>query len=110
MRTPTLAVVAAALCIGGIVTLLWKQLDAEPPDGIHEGVPASSLAEREPAVSIAAPLPSVEPVVERGTGVPETVLAANDQNGDGVVTKAEAEVANKSLFQMWNLYDSNKDG
>jgi Ca2+-binding EF-hand superfamily protein len=55
-------------------------------------------------------VPNAAPVVERGTGDPKQVMAANDQNGDGRVTKQEADAANKSLSQMWDAYDTNKDG
>lgn len=41
---------------------------------------------------------------------PETIIANNDLNKDGVVTKDEAKTSGKALFRMWDSYDLNKDG
>lgn len=41
---------------------------------------------------------------------PETILANNDLDKNGVVTKEEAKTAGKALFRMWDSYDLNKDG
>jgi Ca2+-binding EF-hand superfamily protein len=41
---------------------------------------------------------------------PQLIIANNDQNGDGIVTKEEAVIAQKALFGMWDQYDLNKDG
>ena len=41
---------------------------------------------------------------------PEAILANNDLNKDGVITKEEATKAGKALGRMWDSYDLNKDG
>lgn len=41
---------------------------------------------------------------------PEAILASNDLNKDGVVTKEEAKTAGRALIRMWDSYDLNKDG
>lgn len=41
---------------------------------------------------------------------PEAILASNDLNRDGVVTKEEAKTAGRALIRMWDSYDLNKDG
>jgi Ca2+-binding EF-hand superfamily protein len=41
---------------------------------------------------------------------PETILANNDLDKDGIVTKEEAKTAGKALYRMWDSYDLNKDG
>jgi Ca2+-binding EF-hand superfamily protein len=38
------------------------------------------------------------------------IIASNDQNGDGIVTKEEATKADKSLILMWGMYDRDQDG
>lgn len=38
------------------------------------------------------------------------IIASNDQNGDGVVTKEEATKANLALILMWGFYDRDRDG
>lgn len=38
------------------------------------------------------------------------ILANNDLDKDGVVTKEEAKKAGKALIRMWDSYDLNKDG
>lgn len=40
----------------------------------------------------------------------EAILANNDLDKDGVVTKEEARKAGKALIRMWDSYDLNKDG
>lgn len=41
---------------------------------------------------------------------PDFVMANNDLNKDGVITKEEATKAGKQLIQVWDIYDLNKDG
>lgn len=41
---------------------------------------------------------------------PEAILANNDLDEDGVVTREEAKKAGKALIRMWHSYDLNKDG
>ena len=41
---------------------------------------------------------------------PEAILASNDLNKDGVVTKEEAKNAGRALIRMWDSYDLDKDG
>lgn len=41
---------------------------------------------------------------------PEAILASNDLNKDGVVTREEAKSAGRALIRMWDSYDLNKDG
>lgn len=40
----------------------------------------------------------------------EAILANNDLDKDGVVTKEEARKSGKALIRMWDSYDLNKDG
>jgi hypothetical protein len=40
----------------------------------------------------------------------ETVLANNDTDKDGVVTKEEATKVGRMLGQQWDRFDANKDG
>jgi hypothetical protein len=41
---------------------------------------------------------------------PETIMANNDLNKDGIITREEAKTAGKALARMWDSYDLNKDG
>lgn len=41
---------------------------------------------------------------------PEAILASNDLNKDGVVTKEEAKTAGRALTRMWDSYDLDKNG
>jgi beta-lactamase regulating signal transducer with metallopeptidase domain/Ca2+-binding EF-hand superfamily protein len=41
---------------------------------------------------------------------PAKVVASNDLDGDGIVTRDEAVKANKALLGLWDNYDLNKDG
>jgi beta-lactamase regulating signal transducer with metallopeptidase domain len=41
---------------------------------------------------------------------PAYVIANNDGNGDGIVTKEEATKAGRDLIRLWDLYDVDKDG
>jgi Ca2+-binding EF-hand superfamily protein len=41
---------------------------------------------------------------------PARIVANNDQDGDGIVTRAEAEKANTFLIGLFDNYDLNKDG
>lgn len=41
---------------------------------------------------------------------PEAILASNDLNKDGVVTRDEARTAGRALIRMWDSYDLNTDG
>jgi hypothetical protein len=41
---------------------------------------------------------------------PEQVIASNDQNGDGIVTKEEATKFGGGLARLWQIYDIDKDG
>jgi Ca2+-binding EF-hand superfamily protein len=41
---------------------------------------------------------------------PAKIIANNDLNGDGIVTKEEATQAGKALIRMWDSYDRDKDG
>lgn len=40
----------------------------------------------------------------------DAILANNDLDKDGIVTKEEASKAGKALIRMWDSYDLNKDG
>lgn len=41
---------------------------------------------------------------------PEAIIANNDQNNDGIVTREEAQKSAKALFMMWDIYDLDKNG
>jgi hypothetical protein len=41
---------------------------------------------------------------------PEAILASNDLDKNGVVTKEEAAKAARALIRMWDSYDLNRDG
>jgi hypothetical protein len=41
---------------------------------------------------------------------PEAVMANNDANKDGIITKEEATKAARNLAQRWDAFDANKDG
>jgi hypothetical protein len=41
---------------------------------------------------------------------PEVVMANNDTNKDGIITKEEATKVGRNLAQAWDQYDANKDG
>src|SRR5690606_4648166 len=41
---------------------------------------------------------------------PEAILANNDLNEDGVVTREEASKAGRALARMWDSYDIDKSG
>jgi hypothetical protein len=41
---------------------------------------------------------------------PEVILANNDLNEDGVVTREEASKAGRALARMWDSYDLDKSG
>lgn len=43
-------------------------------------------------------------------GSPDFILASNDLNKDGVVTREEATRAGRVLGQSWDIYDRDKDG
>lgn len=45
----------------------------------------------------------------RKTG-PDAIVMSNDRNGDGVVTREEAQQVNRSLIANWSMYDLNNDG
>ena len=47
-----------------------------------------------------------------GGGMPDnaTIFANNDANGDGEITKAEADEAGLPLSQNWDMFDLNSDG
>jgi hypothetical protein len=66
-------------------------------------VTAVSLALGAQAAQAAAP-GGGEPVTA------EVVITNNDQNKDGVVTKAEAVATGRQLAQAWDTFDTNKDG
>lgn len=40
----------------------------------------------------------------------EQIVASNDLNKDGIVTREEATEAKKSLITIWNMYDLDRDG
>lgn len=40
----------------------------------------------------------------------ETIMANNDGNGDGEITRAEADEAGLPLSQNWDMFDTNSDG
>ena len=40
----------------------------------------------------------------------EFVMANNDLNKDGIITKEEATKAARTLAQVWDLFDANMDG
>jgi hypothetical protein len=40
----------------------------------------------------------------------ETILANNDGNGDGEITRAEAEEAGVNLITAWDNFDTDSDG
>lgn len=41
---------------------------------------------------------------------PEAIMASNDLDKDGIVTKEEATKAGKALIRLWDSYDLDKDG
>ena len=41
---------------------------------------------------------------------PEFVMANNDLNKDGIITREEAMKAGRQLAQAWDFFDTNKDG
>ena len=41
---------------------------------------------------------------------PEFVMANNDLNKDGIITREEADKAGRQLAQNWDTFDLNKDG
>ncbi len=40
---------------------------------------------------------------------PTEIIAANDQDGDGIVTREEATKARRATISMWHLFDLNND-
>jgi hypothetical protein len=40
----------------------------------------------------------------------ETIFANNDGNGDGEITKAEADAAGLPLSENWDMFDTDGDG
>jgi len=56
----------------------------------------------------APPAPSAQ--TQAAPGSPEFVLANNDLNKDGIVTREEAMQVGRVLGQSWETYDVNKDG
>jgi hypothetical protein len=41
---------------------------------------------------------------------PEFVMANNDLNKDGIITREEATKAGRQLAQTWDFFDTNMDG
>lgn len=41
---------------------------------------------------------------------PEAIMANNDLDKDGVITREEAKTAGRALIRMWDSYDLNRDG
>lgn len=41
---------------------------------------------------------------------PEAIMASNDLDKDGIITKEEATKAARALIRTWDSYDLNKDG
>jgi hypothetical protein len=52
----------------------------------------------------------VAPAFAQDATKPEEVLANNDLNKDGVITREEATKAGRQLAQLWDYFDLNKDG
>lgn len=59
---------------------------------------------------VAAQAQTAPPVAERRIKTAEEIIATNDLNGDGIVTRAEAAKVNGNLYVMWNdVYDTDHD-
>jgi hypothetical protein len=59
---------------------------------------SSGVGARSGATATAAPVPTAE-----------SVMANNDLNKDGIITKAEATSSGARLILQWDVYDLNKD-
>jgi Ca2+-binding EF-hand superfamily protein len=66
----------------------------------------SSIAVAIAAVGVAA----AAPAQNAGQTTIEQIIASNDLNKDGYVTKQEATTANKTMIKMWGFYDMDSDG
>jgi hypothetical protein len=67
-----------------------------------------------PALLVAGAVQAQAPAPAPGAGgpgavTPETVLANNDANKDGIITKEEATKAARNLILRWDAADLNKD-
>jgi hypothetical protein len=67
-----------------------------------------------PALLVAGSVQAQAPAPAPGAGgpgavTPETVLANNDANKDGIITKEEATKAARNLILRWDVADLNKD-
>jgi len=61
---------------------------------------------------LAAQVQAQPPGGAGGQGLPdnETILGNNDGNGDGQITKAEADAAGLQLAANWDTFDTDGDG
>ncbi len=139
MRIPAFAIAVVALSVAFGAGVLWQRLHDERKDAVDQVELVAPLPQPVPTrelvpgtASTAAPLPTPplpapsavpaapRPVLPIPTAPPprvpvnsigpEQTMASNDQNGDGIISRSEAEAANKTVIQLWDMYDGNKDG
>jgi len=95
-KSKSMAVTIAALG----ATVIAQAQTAEPTAAQSPSNPAAQPA----AQSVS------QPARARPRISPEQIIAMNDLNKDGVVTKEEAATVNGNLNLMWDGYDMNHDG
>lgn len=88
-----------------------------PNDHVENGDPdmnkSLSITAAVVALTAAAAVPAqtAPPAAEPRQRTAEEIIAANDLNADGIVTRDEAAKVNGNLFVMWDdVYDMDRDG
>src|SRR5688572_25006013 len=112
MKKSGMAIGGAVLVVAVTAVYLWQRQDTEPEatakkpemEAVTLPTPAPALppgASDPPAVQPAAVQPQAVqtqasvPESSQGPVTPNSIVASNDRNGDGVVTKAEAEASGR---------------
>lgn len=93
---------------GRALILMWSFYDKD-----HNGtVTAQEIEQATTAMEVATAEEKIAGQRSRGPAKmkPEQIIALNDLNGDGIVTKEEAMKMGVGLDRLWQLYDLDKDG
>lgn len=116
-----ISIVSLGVVLAGLLTLgAYKALSHGGGNALQDAGDVAGRSEERPAVGGLKSWGVAKKDIQSGTGstgdeapsrrvTTKEVIANNDRDGDGVITKQEASESRRSLIQMWDSYDLNRD-
>lgn len=111
MRGIKAALLGGALVVTATI-FLWPRANSNLENSAPETEESEARAYTGPEMqetAVQQPASDISPSIEDGV-TPNSIIRSNDLNGDGIVTREEAENSKRSLILLWDRYDADMDG